>query len=620
MIEKISKILAICFLLVLSILIGVNAQCGNSDAPCSDNWEKFDYANPNADITKVPPDKLDMQKTLTNDRGADLSLEQIGYAISNGNIDQVGDIVRDLDASKFEQVWLNEYGVELSLGQGASLQKGFLSATYGNKGSIHLSEISKGASVVIDNDGNVIVTGETKPPAKGSFTLNNEGAEITRMPNGEIKMVEREATIIKTPNGNEYNFKGELSFEDGQAYIKEGDYAAIDNIEISSIRESTSLCESETCSGNYFRLDEKEMEAECIGCLLRFRQDNGYFQVIEKDTEIGFTDIKNQNDLLKIYVGNSENPGEVHVNTQENLLPEITTDGWVRIHNNHNTLTIEEDKVTKNSFFSEESLTQEAPATFDAGGNTKGSVHSALIAGDDGEKVYVFDESRNLYIVPEENYASMNAQRAILSEKYGMSLIGYYSQKELDLFMYGLSGTENNIGLDMKKISEQQTGGKISIFELDNDFRNPDFRAFVSAEGKTTFPMVVWTPFPEDNLKTGSRIDVEKWEPSSSEYATTLPHELSHVLFDNWEFAYSYKKLLEDNGMTMLESYIEKGPDHLFPTEYSHNFLTEHMAEMFATMAVNPDWFTDSTIPESARMERQTFRDLYLKELEKYKK
>ena len=59
-----AKNILIHIFIFLIILNTINAQefCGASDSPCGDNWDKFDYSNPKADIFKIPDEKVDVSK------------------------------------------------------------------------------------------------------------------------------------------------------------------------------------------------------------------------------------------------------------------------------------------------------------------------------------------------------------------------------------------------------------------------------------------------------------------------------------------------------------------------------------------------------------------------------
>lgn len=105
-----------------------------------------------------------------------------------------------------------------------------------------------------------------------------------------------------------------------------------------------------------------------------------------------------EKEVNKLYIGDfEEKVGIVRIVVEDNLLPSVKTNGFIRIENDDNTLNIDNKKVTKLLF---EEKFSEADLAF----NEKGSIASAVLIGDDFSEVYVFDENRNLRILSSYNF------------------------------------------------------------------------------------------------------------------------------------------------------------------------------------------------------------------------
>ena len=207
---KISAIWLIMFLVILGI---VNAQnlCGTPDNPCKDNWDNFDYANMNSCVSCIPPDKVNIEKVIAEGRGYELTVEQIEL-----NLDKISDL-KYVDKVKAEEAIRKSTGYTVDIGNGATLKNGVLVATYGNKDSVPLSQVSKTTLVKIDENGNVLLIGEKKPPKEGSYTA-----------------IYPKTTSIETPDGKQISVDGKLSYRNGQAYVKWGDEVTINGLTIKS--------------------------------------------------------------------------------------------------------------------------------------------------------------------------------------------------------------------------------------------------------------------------------------------------------------------------------------------------------------------------------------------------
>ena len=454
----------------------------------------------------------------------------------------------------------------------------------------------------------------------------------------------------------EHEIEGKLKVnEDGTVTFLKEQNAIIDGIKINPESSDVNLCKIKTsCSGNYLFLAENELVAEGKGFSLRFLGYNKLFHVFEENK---FFKELNQNDFLEIYLGNYKKNGKVEIKTEENLLPRIKTDGLVRIENDENITSIDDNKVKKQLF-----KTDNPSAKAE-----RGSVHSAVIADNDNKKVYEFDESQNVHITSTQMFEAMNNERKTLSQR-GVLLTGYFSPTELNIFKNELDAIENKFGIDFKKITIPSGEGedlKLELFEIDKRKKvvsNSEARVY--AYIPTT---ILWQPVLDLNdLKSDNRINFLKYKKEAVEYYENINgHEFGHVI-SYISAPYSLKERIEDDSklesIPFEDSFMEKAEafgikfkkvfqnDHffdyvpevspdtaaLFPSEYSKTNIAEFTSELFRSIIHNPKWFTDPynggleypnriiklskpVTPETMK-QRQDLRDLWLKELEKYKK
>jgi len=644
------KITIIIVSLLIFLLINVNAQlCGTSDNSCpSGDLSNFDYAN--GDYSTIPQsdwDKIELSKAISNGRGKDFSVQQYTFFITNGKIDSIKDIVKDLDKSKFESAWSKISGVELNLGRGASWQNGLLVATYGNKGSVVLSDVPSSFSVTIDESGNVIIGADKDSsayihvPAKGTYFVEN--------------FVEK--MLVYLPNKQEIKILGAIYMVDGQPLIFEGGRTFINDIIISSIAENTNICMARPCSGNYVHLGKTEIEADCLGCSLNFIGNN-YFPVNRRLIDY-------QDDLMKINIGNMENKrGKLIATFKENQLPEIRNEGWIRIENDDNKITVDGKKVIKELF--KESYTYKIKKLiketfpdkdFSILGDLKskkGSVHSVLITDD---KTYIFDESQNVWSAKKGFIDKTIKKRNDLVRDYGIKIYGYYSLTELDLFSQGFKSIEDKFQIDVKKLGIKSTKGKnspsksIEIIERDDRFRGTKLASVSVGFVNHIF----WSPDPKHGLKIPSRVSLNQFNSDrDDQYKSVLPHEVGHIvlniangksmeerrenlpLFVNSKLMSDYVREITSAGISfsieevegdttssiqsnyVIDRYNLKGDDKYFPNKfntkvaYSRRSVDEHFAEVFDCIIQDCSW--------SKTKEAKPFVKLITEELKKYKR
>src|SRR3989344_2001317 len=158
-------------------------QNGNYD---SIDWSKADYSKvdwnkvkdwtkiPLDRIPEVPKDKIDFSK-LNNDQKQKVTTEQL-----KDNLQKAGDLTKYNQENAKQAVYQRYSVVVTSFGTNPEMQavideNGFLVANsiIGDEtkafGSVPLRELSPYAEVRIDNNGRIIVEGETEPPAEGNY-------------------------------------------------------------------------------------------------------------------------------------------------------------------------------------------------------------------------------------------------------------------------------------------------------------------------------------------------------------------------------------------------------------------------------------------------------------------
>ncbi len=636
-----ARIHLISFFVFFIILNPAYAQelCGTAANPCGDNWKNFDYHNQNADISNIPPDEVNIQQVIDNRRGKELTVEQI-----KANFDKIENL-KDTDLEKARLSIYEKYQVVVDdFGQSASIKNGILKANFGKQDHITL----------------------TSNMYKDGYININEKGEVIFVPKEETKKLDiamGDSLIVsdlKNPaTFQKHDLQGTFKFnEDGTIIFLKGQNAIIDGIQVKAESNDVNLCNIKSdCSGNYLFIAEDGLVANGMGFSLGFLGDNKFFKVWDsKETDPLFQ----QNDFLQINLGNDKKNGKIEVNILGGILPKIKTDGFVRIENDENSLSVDGIQVKKELF--------KKPKDNPLVQAERGSVQSSIIADNDDKKVYIFDESQNMHILSAKTFEDTNKKRTELLGR-GLLLTGYFSSLELDIFRNELNLMEKNFDIDFKKLnmpSGTEDKLKLELFELDKRKRPTNEEAMVPRVAPT---LILWLPLNDlNNLKTGRVVGDFKGislKEGARYYQSIGGHEFGHVI-EGLSSPYSFKERLEDEstvssspfqdkfkekaeefGFKFKKEYYEgsdkafklipeSAPDGISPSDYSKTDLPEYIAEIFRTMLHNPKWFTDSyngglrdgtkiiklskpVSPETMK-QRQALRDLWLEELKKYKK
>ncbi len=595
-------------LMFLVFLNAINAQnlCGSNDNPCKDNWENFDYANKNAVISKIPADKVVIQKVIANGRGNELTPEQIAP-----NFDEIPDLTKDVDRNKAIEAIQKKYGITIDLGKGANLKEGVLSATYGKKDYVPLSHVSKTTLVKIDEKGSILLIGEKKPPKEGSYTA-----------------VYQKTTLAQTPDGKEIFVTGKLNYREGQAHKAKNEELILEGIKIKG-NDVNIYFDGKEHQGGYISYGQKNLIAEGNNFALEFLPENRFVKVFPEDP----IDRRNpfydqlpfvyQNDHFSTYLGDSTGKSAKIILTNRdelNLMPLLETRDYVRILNGGNDVVASGQQVSQKFVRS-------------ADKSPKGSVSVEMVAGGNTKKVYDFDEDSRVIALSDGQSKRLNEMRTNIIRNHNVALIGFFSEEKLKYFDYNLNTLEK-LGVDFSQY-EKVEGKQIKILQFNKgDFKgetNPDTQVmgFSDTDYNSKIPVgrVIIYPFHETSFPTGDPV-----------------HEIGHLISDgkdtrlNQKFvAVGSKSGMELNINDFAEYMPNSGPAELFPTRYSREALREYKPEILMMMAFRPQWFTDPyegiydkennkgtrlSKPVSPKImkQRQAFRDLWLEELKKYKK
>jgi hypothetical protein len=208
------------------------SQTGNSDATqygdpgyyASTDPAGWDYSRvewdkvPAAKIPDIPADKLQYDRLDPEQRHA-MNTEQIG-----ANFDKIGDLTKDVEKSRAEEAIAAKYSVYTDLGSGASIKNDVLTANYGKRGQVTLTDslYKEGLLTVAANGRIEFLPSERKKEI--SFPLFDTATLITA----------RDDITLLTPTGNMVPASGMVSFSAGSTYIAAGDTGMVNGVQISS--------------------------------------------------------------------------------------------------------------------------------------------------------------------------------------------------------------------------------------------------------------------------------------------------------------------------------------------------------------------------------------------------
>lgn len=618
--SKILIVIVICF--VLNIII-VNSQISEKSYLDTNSYKdkkfyansdpkKWNFLDPNFDYSKIPIEKY----------------RDLPYDSPN------------LDHSRLDpQKYVSAFGCSSCTFRLATAQK----LTYSSNG---VSHPKTGLAKIPSNYPPNTLFVATK---EGIFIILPKTDEKFRLDTSNIGS----ATVItnnqKVTLSNGITMNGRLSFNDNQAYLEKNNELLLDGIKPKSRNNDILIYfDGKPHQGNYVSYGGKNLIAEGNNIDLEFTTDNKLVKMFpSKDKLQEFA----QDDYLSFSIGDSKSKnGKIEFNNRDerNLLTllrvnkDLETNGYVRMLNDRNGLIIDGSKVTNNYY---EGYTGYF-ARF-LGDSTKpheGAVSMQMVAGNDKEKVYVFDENRRIFVLnnnqkylhplsgqPTEKklLELMDELREKIGKQHNVVLRGFFDVDDLETFESSLSLMKEKLGIDFSKV-EDVKGKKIELLEVEKRLSSDSSRAYMFFTSQD--PQVFWPAIQKGG--DSYRLSAYPYTPGVGS-GFGLVHETGHILRSpelDEKFIKTGKEVGIDFGGTQIKFYTRvSGPEELFPSGYSKRNIYEFQAEIFATIVEYPSWFEELTPVEKKRNlapyeikkiieARQAFRDIWLEELEKYKK
>ena len=223
----------VLFFVVVNIVVAQNEDDKYKDHNyyINSNPKDWDYTKvdwslvPTSKIKDIPPNKLSYFQLNSEQRRAMIS-EQIAV-----NFDNIDDLTKDVGGTEAEEAISRKYGVSVDLGNGANLKNGILSATYGHKDRITITDsIYKNGLIRIIREG-------SSEEGTIYFKPNTNKKMLVIPPTDSVTieyLPDHEKTYgkLKLPSGAE--FIGLLSYRNGQAYVKYGDFVVVNDVRVES--------------------------------------------------------------------------------------------------------------------------------------------------------------------------------------------------------------------------------------------------------------------------------------------------------------------------------------------------------------------------------------------------
>ena len=185
------------------------------------DWKTADYTLiPAERVGEIPVEQIDFSQ-LSEFQLLIATADQLAYG---NNLEKVNDLTK-LDFTAAQTAISQKYKVDVtSFGNGANIIGGMFSATYGEKGNVAITELSPGTKVLVDEKGRVIVLGETKLPAKGSYTASY-----------------KTETEVQVPTGEKVKVQGNLKFTNGQAEVEFGEKVIINGVQVFNTKKGETV-------------------------------------------------------------------------------------------------------------------------------------------------------------------------------------------------------------------------------------------------------------------------------------------------------------------------------------------------------------------------------------------
>lgn len=427
---------------------------------------------------------------------------------------------------------------------------------------------------------------------------------------------------------------GRLSFADNQAFVSKNYELELEGIRIKPKGNDVLVYfDGKEHQGNYISYGQNKLIAEGNNFDLEFTNENKLVKVFSGSELIAVispilyqSDYLYESDYLYISLGDGiSKSGKISLTNRENqnLLSLLETKGYIRMWNDRNDVIIDGARISNNYY-----------RTYIPGGHRQGSVSMQIIAGGDVNKNYIFDENRRIIITTPEQTKKVDQLREEMLKQHNLVLTGFFDYAHLIDFSNSFNGM-GSLGIDFFEY-EKIKGKKMEILEY---FRSVNDPLEITVFADPPNAIVIWSPTTRNN---------PLWKVTTYNYGENeihsgiITHEIGHVL---WNKDKSFSQNFRDQGKDYniyFTDYVVKGrhnrgPNELFPSDRSKYNLPEFVAEIFRSIVHRPQWFTDpyegqfiinenkytrlnQPVSDETLKKRQAFRDIWLKELEKYKK
>ncbi len=450
------------------LLLGWGLAPGVHAKVCQAN----DYSN--CDISKVKPADLDIGKALRSRQAKRLSAAQISF-----HFDRINNLMALDRKAVIRALAQTGLRIEALQTRKLSFRKGYLRSGWdklGNGGSVHFDRRFHGRGVFRINEDRITFTPDRLAPKQ---KIVNDPAL------GKIVTFERVSVPIGMDDTYHVQFAGgtlgqveglgdidgPISFVGGFPYIPKGGRLIVDDIVIDDTKAPVLLCKGACApvaikTGNYAWFKKSGIQAQ--GKFSLQFTDIGYFDVLGKKEGYSY---RRENDFIKIFVGRAEGAGKLNLKTGHNVIPEVTSSGFVRVISGNNRFTVV-DGVLRNHQQS--------------GDGRRGSVPVTILAASNGRKfATVVGESQKPNKLSMSDYAVMKRLRKAVSFK----VRGYFDKSVLEVFARSSRYWRDNHKFDLSLIRMRDQYGTIFPVTIIEGTRTSDGRG---AEAPTGWPTDIY--------------------------------------------------------------------------------------------------------------------------------
>lgn len=425
-------------------------------------------------ISKVRPADLDIGQALAAGRAKQLTASQIAFHF---------DAIEDLMALNRNAVLKALAGrgvrIETLRTKRLSFRQGFLRSGWSQRieaGSVRIRTSFHGKGTFRIENEKITFTPSHVPPKQRIVERPGVGKVVTR-DRVKVPIGQDDTYHVRFVGGTLGNVEGigdidgPISFVGGYPYVPAGSRMVMDDVTIADMRAAVLLCRGkcdpivrQTKTYAWFKKNGIEARGRFS---LRFT-DVGYFDVLgEKEGYL----YRRENDYIKILVGNDTAAGLLKLRTGHNLIPEVSSGGFVRVTTGSNRFTLVGGALRNHSTTKE---------------GKRGSVPVTILASSQGRTVAtVIGEDRRAHKMSKNDYLAMTRLR----RKVAFRLRGYFDKSVLQVFAAGSAKWRKNHGFDLKRIKMRDQYGKVFPVTIIEGVRASDGRG---AEAPTGWPTDIY--------------------------------------------------------------------------------------------------------------------------------